>query len=54
MIMSLKAKERTGQRNSQFGSCWMTDGAKNVKIKRDEVDTWIEMGYKMGRSYKPS
>jgi hypothetical protein len=46
MIMSLKAKERTGQRNSQFGSCWMTDGAKNVKIKRDEVDTWIEMGYK--------
>lgn len=38
-----------GSRNSQFGTCWMTNGAKNIKIKRDEIDKWIEMGYRQGR-----
>lgn len=43
---SIKQK---GSRNSQFGTCWMTNGVKNIKIKRDEVDKWIELGYKQGR-----
>lgn len=38
-----------GEKNSQFGTCWMTDGNKNIKIKRDEVDMWFERGYKRGR-----
>lgn len=48
-LMSIAASKRTGSKNSQFGTCWMTNGAKNIKIKRDEVDRWIELGYKQGR-----
>ena len=47
--MSIVASKRTGSKNSQFGTCWMTNGAKNIKIKRDEVDKWTELGYKQGR-----
>ena len=49
-ISVLRRGKGNGNMNSQFGTCWMTDGAKNVKIKRDEVDRWIEMGYKLGRT----
>ena len=38
-----------GIKNSQFGTRWMNDGLKNIKAKQDEIDTWIRMGYKLGR-----
>jgi hypothetical protein len=36
-----------GPRNSQYGTCWITDGASNRKLKRGEV---IPTGWELGRS----
>ena len=43
---SIKQK---GDRNSQFGSCWITNGEVNKKIKKNEI---IPEGWKLGRTTK--
>jgi len=47
--MSNKAKLRIGNKNSQFGTCWITNGNENLKIKK--VDK-IPDGWKLGRVMK--
>jgi len=44
-----KASERTGDKNSQFGTCWITNDIENRKIKKDEQ---IPDGWKLGRKIK--
>jgi hypothetical protein len=49
--MSLIMKDKTrGERNSQYGTCWITNGNENKKIKKDELLSWIEIGYNLGRT----
>ena len=38
-----------GELNSQFGTCWITNGDENRKIKKDEM---IPNGWKLGRILK--
>ena len=40
---------QSGMRNSKFGTCWITNGSENKKIKREELDKWIGLGYAKGR-----
>lgn len=48
--MSCIMKEKTkGTGNSQYGTCWITNGLENRKIKKEELDSWIELGYNKGR-----
>lgn len=35
--------------NSQYGTCWITNGQENKKIKKEEVDNWFKQGYYKGR-----
>jgi hypothetical protein len=42
-------QHQQGSKNSQFGSCWITNGQENKKIKKENIDIWIEKGYKKGR-----
>ena len=42
-INSIKQK---GNNNSQFGTCWMTNGIENKKIKKDSK---IPQGWYVGR-----
>jgi len=42
----------TGEKNSQFGSCWVTNGIENKKINKDNLNAFIESGYKLGRIVK--
>jgi len=44
-----KLKEYTGEKNSQFGTMWITDGNTNMKIKKD---TLIPEGWSKGRTFK--
>ena len=39
----------TGKANSQYGTCWITDGTDNKKIKKEELDTYIRDGWVKGR-----
>jgi GIY-YIG catalytic domain len=41
-------KHSQGNRNSQFGTKWYTNGAKNIKLKNGES---VPVGFSPGRSY---
>lgn len=38
-----------GEKNSQFGTCWINNNSKEQKIKKSEIDIWISNGWKIGR-----
>jgi hypothetical protein len=44
---------QVGEKNSQFGSCWVTHpDLGNKKIKKEEIDSYIRLGYNKGRKLK--
>jgi len=42
--------KQRGEKNSQFGTCWITDGTMNKKVKRDGLE--LPPGWRVGRSLK--
>jgi hypothetical protein len=43
-----------GANNSQFGTCWITNGTENKKIKRDVLSLYQDDGWYLGRTQKPA
>lgn len=39
-----------GESNSQFGTCWITNGIENKKIKKEELNKYIHDGWYSGRT----
>jgi len=50
-IQKMKEADRTGIKNSQFGTCWITNGELNRKIKKEDLDIFIKENpsWKKGR-----
>jgi len=48
-LMRDKAKERIGDKNSQFGTCWITNGIESKKINKGDS---IPENWKLGRKIK--
>ncbi len=42
-------QHQKGSNNSQFDACWVTDGVKPVKIKKQQLDEYLNDGYSRGR-----
>ena len=40
---------QSGEKNSQYGTMWITNGIENKKIKKEELDKWTSLGYTKGR-----
>ena len=38
-----------GEKNSQFGTCWIYNDQGNKKIKKEELDIYLAQGYNKGR-----
>lgn len=50
--MRKKHKENGGQKgekNSQYGTCWITKNGINKKIKKDNLDSYLKDGWRKGR-----
>lgn len=41
-----------GDKNSQYGTCWITKEGVNKKIKKELLESFIEQGWKKGRKIK--
>ena len=48
-ISAANSIAQQGQKNSQYGTCWITDGASNKKIKKQDA---IPEGWQLGRKIK--
>lgn len=48
MKVSSKGKH-VGKNNSQYGTCWITNGQENKKIKKEDIDIFLALGYYKGR-----
>jgi hypothetical protein len=42
-------KHMQGEKNSQFGTCWVTKDSKPIKIKKEQLDEYLANGYSRGR-----
>ena len=39
-----------GEKNPSYGTCWITNGKENKKIKKEEINDYICDGWYKGRS----
>lgn len=44
-IISSMSVHQKGSGNSQYGTMWITNGLKNKKISKDELDKYTNLGY---------
>ena len=45
----MKKSKNVGQKNSQYGTCWITKLGKNKKIKKDLLEFYLNQGWIQGR-----
>ena len=45
---AMKEKSK-GEGNSQYGTCWICNEIEAKKIKKEELQTWLDKGWRKGR-----
>lgn len=45
----MRKSKNVGISNPSYGTCWITNGKENKKIKKEELDFWVNQGYNKGR-----
>ena len=53
MSMSQSGKQR-GEKNSQYGTCWVNQNGNALKIKRELLEKYLATGYQRGRKGVPN
>ena len=53
-IGEANAVSQSGERNSQFGTCWIysLDLKENKKINKDDLELFLDQGWLSGRKMK--
>jgi hypothetical protein len=49
LIGSKNSILQVGEKNSRFGSVWITDGSASKSINQSELDRWLALGWLKGR-----
>ena len=47
-----KIKHQQGEKNSQYGTCWIHNNKENKKIKREQLNKYLELDWIIGRKMK--
>ena len=45
-------KDQQGEKNSQFGTCWIYNNKENKKIKKEQLNEYLKLGWIKGRKIK--
>lgn len=45
-------QHQKGEKNSQYGTCWIHNDKENKKIKKDELEFYLSEGWNKGRKMK--
>ena len=49
--LKMRKSKNVGEANSQFGTAWVTDGVKPIKISKECLDEYLQKGYSRGRTF---
>ena len=49
LISEVRKGTGTGKSNSQYGTCWVTNGNEVKKIKKEDLESFIKDGWRRGR-----
>jgi len=52
LLSEIKKNTGIGEKNSQYGTCWVTKNNINKKIKKEELNQFIQKGWIKGRFFK--
>ena len=48
-IEKMKSLDRSGDKNSQYGTCWITKNSVNKKINKNEIEFFLNENWSLGR-----
>lgn len=51
-LSKINKEKQSGSNNSQYGTCWIHNDLQSKKIQIEELDSFIENGWKKGRVLK--
>ena len=54
LLSELKRGTGIGENNSQYGTCWITKDGTNKKIKKEDIETYLNEGWVKGKKVKSS
>ena len=46
------SESKIGSNNSQYGTCWIYNSEGSIKIKKEDLNKYLELGYSKGRKMK--
>lgn len=49
LMSDIRKGKGIGENNSQYGTCWVTNGKQVKKIKKEDLDNYLNDGWKRGR-----
>jgi hypothetical protein len=50
--IGLANSKNTGERNSQYGNCWIHNSEKSISIDKNKLDLYLQEGWVKGRKMK--
>lgn len=48
----VEIKHQQGEKNSQYGTCWIHNNKENKKIQKEDLEYWLSNGWINGRKMK--
>jgi hypothetical protein len=48
-ISKANSIHQQGKGNSQYGTCWIHDSEKSFRIKKEDLESYLQRGYIKGR-----
>ena len=48
-MSEVKKGKYDGEKNPSFGTCWITKDGNNKKIKKEDLETYVNEGWVKGR-----